>query len=154
MDMKTFKTHLANTQRKTILEQVAVSASEVESDATKAVERLNKELSKLLGKQYVVKAVFSKSLGKSIHLRVHDIEPVNNIAHNSPVFMQFIMHLSSSFGKSIDLQKVSFEMSQGPRSISFRKITSKKSIDDATSKLIEWFRKNQKSLDSLLKGDK
>ena len=83
-------------------------------------------------------------------LRIVDTHPANGIDHNSPVFMQFMMYLSTSHGKDADLDKVSWKMSQGPRSVPYRKITSAKSIDDATSKLIQWFKQNKSKLDSLL----
>jgi hypothetical protein len=139
--MKTFKEFLSE----------EITRADIETDAEKEAERLGDALKKLLGKQYVVQSIRSKNLGKSLHLRVHDIAPVNNIAHNSPVFMQFILHLSGSFGQQVDLDKVSWEMSVGPRSIPYRKISSKKSIADANDKLIAWFKKNKKELDRLLK---
>jgi len=142
---------LARKQGIKLDEEIAVKADDIDSDAKQAVERINSELVKVLGSRYVVKAVYSSSLGKSIHLRIHDTKPMHNIAHNSPVFMQFMMYLSTSFGRNIDLKKVSYEMSQGPRSVPFRKITSKKSIKDATDKLIQWFSKNKPALDQLIK---
>lgn len=160
MDMKTFKQHLAKNQKINLQEQVAVTADKVVPDALKAVEKLQKELEKILGKEYVVKAVFSKNLGKSIHLMIHDVDPPNRIADNSPVHMKLMMYLSTNFGKDADLPKVSWDLStahymQRRAGIKFRKITSKKSIDDATNKLIGWFKKNKNGLDKLLKdGEK
>lgn len=142
--------------RKFLLE-VAAPADKIDHDANLALNKLNKELAKVLGDRYVIKSHYSTNLGKSIHLRIVDTQPYNKIDHNSPVFSQFMMYLSPSqrFGSQVknDLDTVSWEMSQGPRSIPYRKISSSKSIDDATNKLIEWFKKNKSAYDSLLKKE-
>lgn len=123
----------------------------IEKIAPTIVETLDRELSEILGSQFEVKVCHSKNLGSAIHLRIVDINPVNGIDHNSPAFSQFMLWLSGSFGEQENLSKVSWECSGLPRQLKFRKITSKKSIVDATEKLIEWFRKNQENYRDLLK---
>jgi len=138
--MKQFKQYITET----------ILAADVEPHAQEAVNLLKTELAKVLGPRYVVKSHYSNSLGKSVHLRIVDTKPVNGIDHNSPVFMQFMLFLSSNSGKNIDLPKISWEMSQGPRSVPYRKISSSVSIQDATKKLIDWFKKSKPALDGLL----
>ena len=135
----------------THITESAVLKDDVDGHAENAVIKLQAHLKIILGPRYVIRAAFSKNLGKSIHLRVADTHPVNGIAQNSPVFMQIMMFLSSSFGKNTDLERVSWEMSSGPRSVPYRKIGSTQSIDDATNKLIDWFKKSKPELDALLK---
>ena len=146
---------LARQQGIKLHEQLAVKADDIESDAKKAVEKIKSELEKVLGSRYVVKAHYSASLGKSILVMIHDDKPAHNIADNSPAHMKIHMYLSSTFGKDIDLPQVSWEIisahyKQRKAGINFRKITSKKSIADATDKLIQWFKKNKPALDQLI----
>lgn len=140
--MKPFKKYLT---------EVAVLQADIEVEAQKTVAKLQQELHNVLGSRYVIKCQYSKNLGKSVHLRIVDTKPANGIDHNSPVFMQFMLFLSTTYGKDTDLANVSWEMSQGPRSVPYRKISSTKSIDDCTNKLIAWFKKNKPALDLLLK---
>lgn len=135
----------------THITESAVLKDDVDGHAQDAATKLQTHLKIILGPRYVIRAAFSKNLGKSIHLRVADTHPVNGIAQNSPVFMQIMMFLSGNFGKNTDLERVSWEMSSGPRSVPYRKIGSTQSIDDATNKLIDWFKKNKSALDALLK---
>lgn len=156
MDTKQFLKYLAHKQGIAINEQVAVKAESVSKEAELAVKKLEKDLGRLLGNRYVVQARYQKNLGSSILLMLHHDKPANKIPDNSPVHMKIMMHLSSNFGKDVDLSQVSWEFLTGhfkqrKAGINFRKINSKKSIDDATNKLIDWFKKNKSKMDSLIK---
>jgi len=135
---------------KSYITEIAVKASNIPSEAERAVQKLQKELTRILGSRYVIRSRFSSNLGYTLYLRIIDTEPVNNIDQNSPVFMQFIMHLTNNYGKKEDIDKVSWEMTQGPRSLSYRKISSAISIENATDKLIQWLKQNKLKLDALL----
>jgi len=140
--MKSFKKYL---------KEVAIKAEEIAIDGKAGEEYLKKELTKVLGPQYVVSVKYSENLAKSIALRIYDINPNNNIAHNSPVFMQFHMFLQTKYGKDIDIDRVSWEQTVGSRKQpNFRKISSTKSVEDANKKLVAWFKKNKSALDELI----
>ena len=138
----------------------AATKENVDSQAEMAVNRISQTLPKILGSDYVVQCTFSTKLGKSIHLVVYDKNPAGKIAENSPVFMRFMMFLTDSrSGKEIDLPKVEWEQTTASWKmkevgLKYRKITSKKSIEDATEKLLAWFKKSKGQMDSLIAAKK
>lgn len=137
---------------------LAIEAENIGTEAPAAAAFIKSKLEAIFGERYKVKANYSHSLGHALHLRFIDAAPANNIDHNSPVFCQFMMWLSpddsiytahrgtSSKGRTW----VSWEASQLPRGVKFRKITSKKSIQEASEKLVQWFEKNRENFEAIL----
>lgn len=142
--MKTFTQFLTENVSPDLKKEV------IAQKAQASVKTLESEIKRILGNNYIVKVVYSERLGKSINIWVYDTKPKNNISMNSPAYSMFNMYLSSNFGRDEDLSSVHWMANQLPRALKFRKITSKVSIDDASKKLIEWFKKNKTSYDSLL----
>lgn len=129
-----------------------VLEDDIDNDADKAVRKLDNHLRKVLGKDFNVNVSLETRLGKSIHIgfyRARNPSPANNIAMNSKSFFTFLMYLSDNYGRSGDLEKITIEQAQGPRSVKYRKISSKKSVMDATDKFIRWFNKNSDAIKEL-----
>lgn len=130
----------------------AILEDDINDEADLVVRKLDNHLRKVLGKDFNVDVSLSERLGKSITIRFYRARnpaPANNIAMNSPSFFTFLLFLSDNFGRSGDLEKVSIEQSQGPRSIKYRKISSKKSVLDAHNKFVRWFNKNADAIKEL-----
>ena len=135
--------------RERLAETVEVAIDKVSLD--KAATKLHMDIEKIMGLNYNVVVRASTNLGASITIWVYDRSPLNNIPQNSPVYSVFITHLSQGVVSSKDhfstLKNISWELisihHKARKQIKFRKITSKKSLEDLNSKMVEWFRKNK-----------
>jgi hypothetical protein len=145
--MKDLKTFLAEQSEK-------LTAKYIDDNFVDLAEKLSSDLKSVLGDRYVVFKKASKNLGNNIYLHIHDTKPYNNIAENSPASIKLMMHLSSNYGKLVNLSSVSWELVSSHYKqrdvVKFRKITSKTSIEDANKKLVDWFKKTKPALESLI----
>lgn len=140
--------------KKIFQESVDLKADVIPEKAKAAAIMIEDKLKKMFDDRFVIQVRYGENLGRSLRVLMYDNAPENGIAANSSVYTSISTYLSSNFGKDIDLSSVSFERSQGPRSIKFRKITSKKSIDDAAKKLLKYFEKNKAAYTELLDSGK
>ena len=120
---------------------------EFHQDAQDAVDYLKGELTRIFRGQEVI-CVLRKKLGLHVIVGVYnaprgcsDLDRMN-----APSSAQFIMHLSSSFGKVVPMAKFSFEKNairgNDFKKVAFRKTTGK-SPTEAAKKLVAWFNKNK-----------
>lgn len=137
-----------------------IKADEIEKKAKEGAEYLQKELEKILGKDFVVRVkaegIISRKLS-SITVRTYGKNPNNNIWQNSPSHIQFMMNLTDGRGEFRDLNKVSFELLQRAyqfkeAGVKYRKISGK-DIMDASKKLVAWYKKNADAMKKLEKGE-
>lgn len=101
---------------------------------------LQKELPKIFGDGYEIIIKGGASSFTSLTVTIYDTTAYNKIAMNSPAYFMVML----------DKESISWELVNGPRDVSYRKITSKLSIIDATKKLIEWFKKNKTKFDAVV----
>lgn len=129
----------------------AVSKDEIEQEIEETKKFLQTELEKLFPEDegwrvYTKTAPMDGGVAVTLY---NEKTATNRIPQNSNSFSTFMMHLTDGGNRFVDLDKVSWEKTQGPREPKFRKISSKKSVEDANQKLVNWFRKNLDAYRSL-----
>lgn len=131
-----------------------LSAINIKQNQQAGIAQMKSGLSQIFDSKYKIVAGQGPMVGRdgvgSITFSIVGPNPSNGIDQNSPVFTIGMMHLTDNFGRVGDLNSVSWELIQAPRSLKFRKITSKISIEDANNKMLAWLKANKANYDNLL----
>lgn len=126
-----------------VLNEAAVNASE---DRQEIIREVGNYLKKAVREIFPEKdgwVVTIKGQNTSMALTIfNENSATNDIGSNSKSYSTFMMHLTDGGGRTVDIDKVSWEHLTGPRAIKYRKISSKKSPMDAAQKFVKWLEKN------------
>lgn len=122
--------------------------SESSDDRGLGLDKIQSELSKILGSDFKVRVQLSTLGGSaraSVFVEIHGAHPINGIKQNSPTWMTFWAH-------DIKLdQPVVFTSTAVPKVLKFRAIKGK-DFSEAAAKLTEWIKKNLSALRQLEAG--
>lgn len=128
-----------------------VTGEEIAKNSKPSIEKYTKEMEKIFPPKdgWVSGAKVSTTMGPSINIGNYR-KPSNGYEDNSPSFMTFSINLTGKFGRNVEMDKIEIEQRQQAHQlkhlgVKFRKIKGK-TLDEVFSKLIEWFKKNEKAI--------
>ena len=132
-----------------------LSPDEIAKEQSKAIDQFNDDMAKEFPKEKFTARANISPLGRGIAFEfgvipAKDAKGVD--LRNAPAHSKFMMHLTDNKNRAVPMSKFSVEHIMGRLPVKFRKVTGK-SPTDAVKKVVDWFKKNKRDFEGLVKEE-
>ena len=150
-------TNYRKTMAEALIEVFAeeLSPDEIAKEQSKAIDQFNDDMAKEFPKEKFTARANVSPLGGGIAFEfgvipAKDAKGVD--LRNAPAHSKFMMHLTDNKNRAVPMSKFSVEHIMGRLPVKFRKVTGK-SPTDAVKKVVDWFKKNKRDFEGLVKEE-
>ncbi len=150
-------TNYRKTMAEALIEVFAeeLSPDEIAKEQSKAIDQFNDDMAKEFPKEKFTARANVSPLGGGIAFEfgvipAKDAKGVDLL--NAPAHSKFMMHLTDNKNRAVPMSKFSVEHIMGRLPVKFRKVTGK-SPTDAVKKVVDWFKKNKRDFEGLVKEE-